>query len=126
MPARLIYNGKDTFELAAPIVIVGRRPGGVTLSHPQLVPHGAGDSGELVLDDKQLIVISDLRLARNHFEIRCEGDPAGPAGTLRYFVRDLESHCGTSINGLRVDAGWHQITDGDRLLFEIFELRIEL
>lgn len=64
----------------------------------------------------------DLRLARRHFEI-CRQD--APDGSARYLVRDLDSHCGTSINGRHVGPGWHELSDGDVLLFEMFRFRCE-
>lgn len=71
-------------------------------------------------DGRTVVAVRDLRLARRHFEIRRE-DTA--QGAVRYLVRDLDSHCGTPINGRRVDAGWHELGDGDVLLFEMFRCR---
>lgn len=76
---------------------------------------------EHLADGRTLVAVRDLRLARRHFEIRRQDEPEG---AVRYFVRDLDSHCGTPINGRRVDAGWHELTDGDVLLFTMFRFRL--
>jgi hypothetical protein len=66
--------------------------------------------------------VQDLRLARSHFEIRREDSAEG---TARYLVRDLNSHCGTPINDCNIGDGWHELSHGDRLLFNMFEFRCE-
>lgn len=117
MGARLIYKGNDlncAFEISAARTVIGRRPW--EIEHIAKVEGKGATEGCFELSHRGttfVIISKDVFLAKSHFEIiRLKEE-----NRYGYFIRDLESHCGIFINGLRPASSneWVRLENGDKI-----------
>lgn len=101
-----------SFELVSPTTVVGRGPP-EALGLPAVAEKVRNrEPFQYLSEDTLFIGIPDVRLARKHFLI-CRA--VDDSGRVSFVIRDLDTHCGFMLNGVRQRSAEVQLRNGDRI-----------